>query len=250
MAIYNPPVLIAPSILSADFAELGNEVDSVIRAGADWIHFDAMDNHFVQNLTIGPGVLKSLRKRTTAPIDAHLMVEPTDAMAMLFAKAGADYVTVHAEATKHLDRTLSVIRDAGAKAGLAFNPATPIDALKYVIDKVDLVLIMSVNPGFGGQSFIPSSLPKIALIRNIIEEHFYATRHEILLEIDGGINPQNVGSVIEAGANVIVAGSAVFGKRDATGYLTVISTFKDAIGKATYARNRREEEMSRTSDSN
>lgn len=250
MAIYNPPVLIAPSILSADFAELGNEVDLVIRAGADWIHFDAMDNHFVPNLTIGPGVLKSLRKRTTAPIDAHLMVEPTDAMATLFAKAGADYVTVHAEATKHLDRTLSVIRDTGAKAGLAFNPATPIDALKYVIDKVDLVLIMSVNPGFGGQSFIPSSLPKIALIRNIIEEHFYATRHEILLEIDGGINPQNVGSVIEAGANVIVAGSAVFGKRDATGYLTVISTFKDAIGKATYARNRREEEMSRTSSSN
>lgn len=250
MAIYNPPVLIAPSILSADFAELGNEVDSAVRAGADWIHFDAMDNHFVPNLTIGPGVLKSLRKRTTAPIDAHLMVEPTDAMATLFAKAGADYVTVHAEATKHLDRTLSVIRDAGAKAGLAFNPATPIDALKYVIDKVDLVLIMSVNPGFGGQSFIPSSLSKIALIRDIIEEHFYATRHEILLEVDGGINPQNVGSVIEAGANVIVAGSAVFGKRDATGYLTVISTFKDAIRKATYARNRREEEANRTSGSN
>ncbi|WP_341921587.1 ribulose-phosphate 3-epimerase [Hydrocarboniphaga effusa] len=219
--------VIAPSILSADFARLGEDTAKVLAAGADWVHFDVMDNHYVPNLTIGPMVCEALRKYgVTAPIDVHLMVEPVDALAASFAKAGATYITFHPEATRHVDRSLAAIRDAGCKAGLVFNPATPLDVLQYVIDKVDLVLLMSVNPGFGGQSFIASALAKLREARAIID----ASGREIRLEIDGGVKVDNIGEIAAAGADSFVAGSAIFNSKD---YAATIARMREEIAAAT-----------------
>ncbi|MDH4104866.1 MAG: ribulose-phosphate 3-epimerase [Gammaproteobacteria bacterium] len=205
------PPWIAPSILSADFARLGEEVRNVLAAGADVVHFDVMDNHYVPNLTIGPLVCEALRKHgITAPIDVHLMVKPVDRIIPDFAKAGASYITFHPEASEHIDRTLGLIRENGCKSGLVFNPATPLHYLDYVLDKVDMVLLMSVNPGFGGQSFIPSTLPKIAQARAIIDR----SGRDIRLEVDGGIKIDNIGAVAAAGADTFVAGSAIFNTKD------------------------------------
>jgi ribulose-phosphate 3-epimerase len=201
---------IAPSILSADFARLGEEVRDVIAAGADLIHFDVMDNHYVPNLTVGPLVCEAIRPIATVPIDVHLMVKPVDRIIPDFAKAGASIVSFHPEATYHVDRTLGLIRDVGCKAGLVFNPATPLDYLDHVMDKVDLVLIMSVNPGFGGQSFIPAALAKITEARERID----ASGRDIWLEVDGGIKPDNIAKAAAAGADTFVAGSAIFGEKD------------------------------------
>lgn len=216
--------LIAPSILSADFARLGEDTARVLAEGADWVHFDVMDNHYVPNLTIGPMVCEALRKYgITAPIDAHLMVEPVDALAQSFAKAGASSITFHPEATRHIDRSLQAIRDAGCKAGLVFNPATPLDCLRHVMDKLDLILLMSVNPGFGGQSFIPTALDKLREARALIDT--YTAQHpgrEIRLEIDGGVKIDNIGAIAAAGADTFVAGSAIFGSRDYAGTIRAL----------------------------
>ena len=218
--------IIAPSILSANFAKLGEEVDAVLAAGADWVHFDVMDNHYVPNLTIGPLVCEALRKHgVTAPIDVHLMVKPVDRIIPDFAKAGASLISFHPEASEHVDRTIGLIRDSGCQAGLVLNPATPLNVLDHVLDKLDLVLIMSVNPGFGGQSFIPQALDKIRLVRERIRE----TGHLIRLEVDGGIKIDNIGAVAEAGADAFVAGSAIFG---ATDYAETIRRMRDEIAKA------------------
>lgn len=225
------PAVIAPSILSADFARLGEEVTRVIADGADWVHFDVMDNHYVPNLTIGPMVCEALRKHgITAPIDVHLMISPVDALAQTFAKAGATAITFHPEATQHIDRSLQAIRDAGCKAGLVFNPATPLDHLRYVMDKVDIVLLMSVNPGFGGQSFIPGALDKLREARALIDAYVAAhPGREIRLEIDGGVKADNIGAIAAAGADTFVAGSAIFGAKD---YAATIGAMREAIAKA------------------
>ncbi|MBK7901727.1 MAG: ribulose-phosphate 3-epimerase [Proteobacteria bacterium] len=214
---------IAPSILSADFARLGEEVRNVLAAGADVVHFDVMDNHYVPNLTIGPLVCEALRKHgITAPIDVHLMVKPVDRIIPDFAKAGASYITFHPEASEHIDRTLGLIRENGCKSGLVFNPATPLHHLDYVLDKVDMVLLMSVNPGFGGQSFIPSTLPKIAAVRQVIDR----SGRDIRLEVDGGIKVDNIGAVAAAGADTFVAGSAIFNAKD---YAATIAQMRERI---------------------
>ncbi|MGZ4969603.1 MAG: ribulose-phosphate 3-epimerase [Methylobacter sp.] len=217
---------IAPSILSANFAKLGEEVDNVLKAGADVVHFDVMDNHFVPNLTIGPLVCEALRKHgVTAPIDVHLMVEPVDRLIPDFAKAGASIITFHPEASIHIDRTLQLIKDSGCKAGLVFNPGTPLHYLDYVMDKLDMILLMSVNPGFGGQSFIPSSLGKLREVRKRIDD----SGLNIRLEIDGGVKTDNIRSIKEAGADTFVAGSAIFGQPD---YKKVIDDMRAELAKA------------------
>jgi ribulose-phosphate 3-epimerase len=207
-------IIISPSILSADFARLGDEVNAVLAAGADWIHFDVMDNHYVPNLTIGPLVCEALRKAgIDAPIDVHLMISPVDPLVPEFAKAGASYISFHPEATQHVDRTIQLIRDSGCKPGLVFNPATPLNWLDYVIDKIDLILLMSVNPGFGGQKFIPQALPKLAEARARID----AAKRDIRLEIDGGVKVDNAAEIARAGADTFVSGSAIFGSADYAG---------------------------------
>jgi ribulose-phosphate 3-epimerase len=217
--------LIAPSILSADFARLGAEVDAVLAAGANWVHFDVMDNHYVPNLTIGPMVCKALRNYgVTAPIDVHLMVSPVDRIIGDFIEAGASYITFHPEASAHIDRSLQLIKSGGCKAGLVFNPATPLHYLDYVLDKIDMVLLMSVNPGFGGQKFIPKTLDKIAQVRRIIDDSGLAIR----LEVDGGVTTQNIRQIAQAGADTFVAGSAIFGTDS---YQAAVDTMREELAK-------------------
>lgn len=215
--------VIAPSILSADFARLGEEVDNVLAAGADWVHFDVMDNHYVPNLTIGPLVCEALRKHgVTAPIDVHLMVEPVDAIIPMFADAGATHISFHPEASRHVHRSIQLIKSLGCQSGVVLNPATPLDVLDYVLGDIDYVLLMSVNPGFGGQAFIPSTLDKLRRVRERIE----ASGRSIRLEIDGGVKPANIGEIAAAGADTFVAGSAIFGQSD---YRDVIRRMKEAV---------------------
>ena len=220
------PAVIAPSILSADFARLGEEVDNVLAAGADWVHFDVMDNHYVPNLTIGPLVCEALRKHgVTAPIDVHLMVEPVDRIVPDFAKAGASLISFHPEASRHVHRTIQLIKAEGCQAGLVLNPATPVQVLDYVLDELDLVLLMSVNPGFGGQAFIPSTLDKLRQVRERID----ASGRAIRLQVDGGVKPDNIGEIAAAGADTFVAGSAIFGKSD---YRAVVDEMRAEIARA------------------
>ncbi len=218
--------IIAPSILSANFARLGEEVDNVLAAGADWVHFDVMDNHYVPNLTIGPMVCAALRKHgVTAPIDVHLMVEPVDRIVPDFAEAGASIISFHPEASKHVHRTVQLIKSHGCKAGLVLNPATPVEVLDWVLPELDLVLLMSVNPGFGGQAFIPSTLDKLRAVRAMIDK----TGKDIRLEIDGGVKADNIGQIAAAGADAFVAGSAIFNTPD---YANVIARMRDEVSKA------------------
>ncbi|MEI7568205.1 MAG: ribulose-phosphate 3-epimerase [Alcaligenaceae bacterium] len=221
-----PKARIAPSILSADFARLGEEVRNVVAAGADWIHFDVMDNHYVPNLTIGPLVCEAIRPHVNVPIDVHLMVEPVDSLIPLFAKAGANVITFHPEASKHVDRSLALIRDQGCQAGLVFNPATPLDWLAHVMTKVDIILLMSVNPGYGGQSFIPGTLDKLRQARALINAHVQAGGQPIALEVDGGVKVDNIRSIRQAGADTFVAGSAIFGQPD---YAAVIKKMREEL---------------------
>jgi ribulose-phosphate 3-epimerase len=215
--------VIAPSILSANFARLGEEVDNVLRAGADWVHFDVMDNHYVPNLTIGPLVCEALRKHgVTAPIDVHLMIEPVDRIVPDFAKAGATMITFHPEASRHVHRTVQLIKSHGCQAGIVLNPATPVEVLDYVLEELDMVLLMSVNPGFGGQAFIPSTLEKLRVVRERIDR----SGKKIRLEIDGGVKPDNIAEIAAAGADTFVAGSAIFGQPD---YAGIVKRMKDAV---------------------
>jgi ribulose-phosphate 3-epimerase len=224
-----PVLRLAPSILSADFSRLGEEVRAIEAAGCDLVHFDVMDNHYVPNLTIGPLVCEAIRPHVSIPIDVHLMVEPVDAIIPLFAKAGANFITFHPEASKHVDRSLSMIRELGCKAGLVLNPATPIDCLDHVMDKLDMILLMSVNPGFGGQKFIASTLSKLRAVRQKIDAHMAAGGQPIWLEVDGGVKVDNIAQIVQAGADTCVAGSAVFGSPDADGgYRQVMQALRQA----------------------
>ena len=225
---------IAPSILSANFAKLGQEIVDVISSGTDFVHFDVMDNHYVPNLTIGPLVCKAIRPLTKATIDVHLMVKPVDRIIPDFAKAGADIITFHPEGSDHIDRSLSLVRDNGCKSGLVFNPATPLEYLDHVMDKIDMVLLMSVNPGFGGQKFIPETLNKLSQARKKIDTYMEKSGRQIWLEVDGGVNPNNIEEIAKAGADTFVAGSAIFGSgkdSDPNRYDTVVKSLRDALAQ-------------------
>jgi ribulose-phosphate 3-epimerase len=226
---------IAPSILSANFAKLGQEIQDVIASGADIVHFDVMDNHYVPNLTIGPLVCEAIRPITDAIIDVHLMVKPVDRIIPDFAKAGANIITFHPEASDHIDRSLSLVRESGCKSGLVFNPATSLDYLDHVMDKIDMVLLMSVNPGFGGQKFIPETLNKLTIARKKIDAYMEKTGRKIWLEVDGGVNPNNIADIAKAGADTFVAGSAIFGagkESDPNRYDTIVKSLRESLSRA------------------